>query len=205
MKIVKLSLLAFISVWVVSCSWGDDWDETQDQILTIAYKSPEADFSQYRTFAVADSMTVVINGEKERVQNDESMKVYNQVVHNLTGLGYTQVSVSENPNLLADLSYIRSTNTTIYPGYWSDWGWWWDTVGYPWYPWSTYYPYPMPSIISTYITGTLIIELADVTKAREQNVPIVWHGVVRSILNGTHTEAQITDAINEVFTILPPK
>ena len=51
-----------------------------------------------------------------------------------------------------------------------------------------------------------LFEIADVTKAREESsVPIVWHGVVRSILNGTHTEAQLTNAINEVFTILPPK
>jgi hypothetical protein len=63
----------------------------------------------------------------------------------------------------------------------------------------------MPTIVSTYTTGTIIIEMADVTLAKDQTVPIIWHGVVRSILNGTHTQAQLTDAINEVFTILPPK
>lgn len=206
MKIAKLTLLAFASLWVASCSWGDDLDQTHDQILTIAYKSPDANFSQYKTFAVADSMCVVVNGKKSRVQDAESMKIYSQVVHNLNGLGYTQVSASENPNLLVDIGYIQSTNTTIYPGYWSDWDWWWKYYFYPWYPWDPYYPYPMPSVVSSYTTGTLIFEIADVTKAREESsVPIVWHGVVRSILNGTHTEAQLTNAINEVFTILPPK
>jgi hypothetical protein len=64
----------------------------------------------------------------------------------------------------------------------------------------------MPTVVSSYTTGTLIFEMADVTKVRQESpVPIVWHGVVRSILNSAHTDAQLTDAIHEVFTILPPK
>lgn len=207
MKIAKLMLLALASVWVTSCSWGDDLDETHDQVLTIAYKSPDANFSQYSTFAIADSMCTVVNGKKDRVQNAESMKIYSQVVKILTEqLKYTQVPTTSNPDLLVDIGYIQSTNTTIYPGYWSDWNWWWTQYFYPWYPWDPYYPYPMPTVVSSYTTGTLIFEIADVTKVeQDKSVPIVWHGVVRSILNGTHTEAQLTDAIYEVFTILPPK
>ncbi len=206
MKLVKLSILAFLSVWITSCDWGPgDLEETHDQILTIAYKSPKADFAGFKTFAVSDSMSVVINGTRKRVRNEDSEKVYNLMVQNLTGLGYKEVAISENPNVLVDLGYIQSTNTTIYPGTWSDWDWWWDYNYYPWYPWQPYYPYPMPTVVSTYTTGTLIIEMADVTNVKKQDVPIVWHGVVRGILNRKHTEAQLVKAINEVFTILPPK
>lgn len=206
MKIVKLTLLAFVSVWVASCSWGPgDLDETQDQILTIAYKSPDANFAQLKTYAVADSMSVVINGKKERVKNETSDKIFSQIIQNMNSLGYTMVEAAQNPNLLVDLGYIQSTNTTIYPGYWSDWDWWWDSYFYPWYPWNPYYPYPMPAVVSSYSTGTIIIEMADVTNVKESTVPIIWHGVVRSILNGSHTQAELIDSINEVFTILPPK
>ncbi len=206
MKLVKLSILAFLSVWVASCSWGPgDLDETQDQILTIAYKSPEANFANYKTFAISDSMAVVIDGSKKRVKNEESEKVYNLIVQNLQRLGYTETETTQNPNLLVDLGYIQSTKTTVYPGYWSDWDWWWETIHYPWYPWYPYYPYPMPTIVNSYTTGSLIIEMADVTRSQQQNVPIVWHGTIRGILNGKHTEAQLVKAVNEVFTILPPK
>ncbi len=206
MKIVKLALLAFLSVWVASCSWGPgSLEETRDQILTIAYKSPETDFSQLKTFAIADSMSVVINGKKKRVQNEQTMKVYSQVVQNLNKLGYSQVVTSENPDLLVDLGYIQSTNTTVYPGYWSDWDWWWDTFDYPWYPWHPYYPFPIPTVVESYTTGSVIIEMADVRSVKEEKVPVVWQGIVRSILNGKHTDGEISAAINEVFTILPPK
>jgi hypothetical protein len=152
-------------------------------------------------------MCTVVNGKKERVQNAESMKISSQVVKILTEqMKYTQVPATSNPDLLVDIGYIQSTNTTIYPGYWSDWHWWWTQYFYPWYPWDPYYPYPMPTVVSSYTTGTLIFEMADVTRVKQEtSVPIVWHGVVRSILNRPHTEAQLTDAIQEVFTILPPK
>lgn len=206
MKIIKLSVIAIISIMVASCSWGPgNLDETQDQILTIAYKSPDANFQNLKTYAMADSMSVVIDGRKERVKNEDSQAIFSLIAQNLNKLGYTQTDPDSNPSVLVDLGYIQSTNKAVYPGYWNDWDWWWNYYYYPYYPWHPYYPYPMPAVVSTYTTGTIIIEMADVTLVKEEKVPVVWHGVVRSILNGTHTQAQLTDAINEVFTMLPPK
>ena len=113
MKIAKLTLLAFASLWVASCSWGDDLDQTHDQILTIAYKSPDANFSQYKTFAVADSMCVVVNGKKSRVQNAESMKIYSQVVHNHKGLGYTHTSNRQIPPFTRVIGLIGTGGGSI--------------------------------------------------------------------------------------------
>ncbi len=206
MKLVKLSIIAFLSVWIVSCSWGPgNLDEIHDQILTIAYKSPEANFANYKTFAVSDSMSVVIDESKKRVKDEQSEKIYKLIVQNLTKLGYTEVEIPDTPDLLVDLGYIQSTKVTVYPNYWSDWDWWWDYGKYPWYPWQPYYPYPMPSIVSSYTTGSLIIDMADVTKVKDKTVPIVWHGIIRGILNEIYTEARLVKAVSEVFTILPPK
>ena len=206
MKIFKLSVIALISVLVTSCSWGPgDLDETKDQILTVAYKSPDANFQNLKTYALADSMSVVVDGQKKRVKNEVSENIFSLISQNLSKLGYTQTTASQNPDILVDLGYIQSTNKAVYPGYWSDWDWWWDCYYYPWYPWDPYYPYPMPTVVTSYTTGTIIIEMADMSLVKNQTVPIIWHGVVRSILNGSHTQAQLTEAINEVFTILPPK
>ena len=66
MKVVKLTVLAIISVLAASCSWGPgSLDETKDQILTIAYKSPDANFQTIKTYALADSMSVVVDGQKK--------------------------------------------------------------------------------------------------------------------------------------------
>ena len=48
--------------------------------------------------------------------------------------------------------------------------------------------------------------MVDVTNvASEQSVPVVWHGLVREILNGKHTQQELFASIDEVFEILPPK
>ncbi|MBR7157677.1 MAG: DUF4136 domain-containing protein [Bacteroidales bacterium] len=206
MKVVKLTIVAMISVLVASCSWGPgSLDETKDQILTIAYKSPDANFQTIKTYALADSMSVVVDGQKKRVKNATSDAIFSQIAQNLNKLGYTQVQPQNEPDAIVDLGYIQSTRTAVFPGYWSDWDWWWDYYHYPWYPWDPYYPYPMPTVVTSYTTGTVVIEMADMAKVKDQTVPIVWHGVIRGILNGSHTPTQLTEAINEVFTILPPK
>lgn len=207
MRIIKLALFAFVSAAVTSCNWGPGaLDETQDQVLTVAYKSETADFSKFQTYAITDSLSVVYNGKKFRLRNDTTDLIIAQVVQNMDKYGYKKVSTTASPNLIVDVSYIQSTNTTVYPGYWNDWDWWWDSYFYPWYSWYPYYPYNMPTVVSSYTTGSVIIEIADMAHvATESSVPIVWHGLIRSILNGTHTQAQLLSSINEVFTILPPK
>jgi hypothetical protein len=51
-----------------------------------------------------------------------------------------------------------------------------------------------------------VIEVADVVNvATESTVPVVWHGLIREILNTNHTQQELLSAIDEVFAILPPK
>lgn len=204
---VRLMLMIFAGALVTACSWGPGaLDETQNQILTVARKGANANFSNYRTFAITDSLAVVEDSYKFRMNNDTTDMIIAQVVVNMNKYGYTQVVVEDNPDLLVDVAYIKKTNTYMYPGYWNDWDWWWNCNHYPWYGWDSFYPYQMPVFISSYSTGSLVIEIADVTSvATEASVPVVWHGLVREILNGTHTYAQLISSIDEVFAILPPK
>ena len=204
----KLVLTAFVGILLASaCSWGPDGlDETQDQILTIARKTDAVDFTKFNSFAITDSITAVDNGKKVRFNDATADLIIAQVVRNMNLYGYTQVQADEDPDLLVDLAYIQRTNTYMYPGYWSDWDWWWDWNGYPWWGWDPYYPYQMPAFISSYTTGSIVIEVADVVNvATESTVPVVWHGLVREILNGSHTQQELLSSIDEVFAILPPK
>lgn len=204
---IKLMLIVFAGALVSACSWGPAaLSETEDQILTVARKGETADFSKFTTFAITDSVCVSNDGTKTRLSNDTTALIIAQIVRNMENYGYMEVDADENPDLLVDVSYILKTNTYMYPGYWNDWDWWWDSFYFPWDNWDTFYPYQMPAFISSYTTGSLIIEIADVVQvASEASVPIVWHGLVREILNGKHTRDELLGAITEVFTILPPK
>ncbi|MBE6246774.1 MAG: DUF4136 domain-containing protein [Bacteroidales bacterium] len=205
---IKLLPIIFVGALVSACAWGpgSNMDETRDQILTVARKTEAVDFNQFNSFAITDSVTVVNDGKKTRLSNDTTDLIIAQVVRNMNMNGYTQVQVDENPDLLVDLAYIQRTNTYMYPGYWNDWDWWWNYNYFPWFGWDSYYPYQMPVFISSYTTGSLVIEVADVVNvATEASVPVVWHGLIREILNGKHTQQELVSAIDEVFTILPPK
>lgn len=203
----KLVLIAFVGALVSACSWGPgSLDETRDQVLTIAHKTDAVDFTKFSSFAITDSITVVNDGMKVRLNDATANLIIAQVVRNMNLYGYTQVQADEDPDLLVDLAYIQRTNTYMYPGYWSDWDWWWDWNGYPWWGWDPYYPYQMPAFVSSYTTGSIVIEVADVVNvATESTVPVVWHGLVREILNGSHTQQELLSSIDEVFAILPPK
>ena len=203
----KLVLIAFAGALVSACSWGSDgMDETRDQILTIARKTEAVDFSKFSSFAITDSITAVDDGTKIRFNDATADLIIAQVVRNMNLCGYTQVQADEDPDLLVDLAYIQRTNTYMYPGYWTDWDWWWNWNGYPWWGWDPYYPYQMPVLISSYTTGSIVIEVADVVNvATETTVPVVWHGLIREILNGKHNQQELISSIDEVFAILPPK
>ena len=208
MKIAKLIFITLLSLSLTGCAWGPGTlDETQDQILTVAYKSPTADFSTFKTFAITDSILVISGvNSKERVKDSESDMILQTVTDNMVAQGYTQVAVgTDGTDLVVDLSYLESTTTNVYPGYWGDWDWWWDWYN-PLYPWYPYYPSYIPTIVSSYSTGTLFIDVADIVNSTtEEKVPVVWHGIVRSILNGKHNEGEIKAAINDCFIIMPLK
>ena len=192
-----------------SCSWFEDsQNSTYDDILSASIKSPDAKFSNYMTFAITDKVLFAYDEESKRESNPIGSSIINNVTKNMLDLGYTQIyDNSMKADLLVDISVLVSTHTTYYPGsyLWWDWNYWDPYWGYdPFYP---YYPYPLPTYSSSYTSGTIIIDVlsAKELKEKENKVPVIWHGYVRSILDVKHTESQRNAAIDKCFTMLPPK
>jgi hypothetical protein len=212
-------LILFVtSLLVGSCSFfNDDYRETIEQFVSVAYKSDNADFSQYETYVVADSILYVDGDKNVRKKNDLTDEVKSVIAGAMNALGYTPFiasSASSKPDLILDLSYIVSTTTTIYPGYWWGWDYWYyyDWF-YPYFPYDPYYPggfypyypYPMYPMVSSYSTGSLTIDMVDIKNLqKDSNPPIVWHGLVRSILTSAHTSEERADAIAQCFDMMPP-
>lgn len=208
------------SLLVGSCSfWNDDYRETVDQFVSVAYKADNVDFTQYKTFAIADSILYVEGDKNVRQKNNLSEEVKAVVENEMTALGYKLFAPGKGefstPDLIVDLAYIVNTTTVVYPGYWWDWDYWW--YYYDWYPYDPffpyypydpfypYYPYPMYPMASSYSSGSLTIDIVDVKNmGDDSNPPIVWHGLVRSILNTTHTSSERAAAIGQCFDMVPP-
>mgnify|MGYP003548115737 CR=1 FL=1 len=205
-RTLKLILtIVGISVLIQSCSLYQDNTETIIQNVSIAQKAPDTDFSKFKTFTVTDSILYIDNEDKYRASNHFVETILANISDNFTSLGYTMATNPEEADLLVDLTYILSATTVYYdPYYYWGWDYWWWWDGYFPYPYYPYYPYPLPVEYISYYTGNLIIETVDMTHNGER-FPIVWHALVRSLISGSNSKEEISSAIDECFTILPPK
>lgn len=208
----KIKIIFAASVMVIAlagCSWWDNFDnETANEVLSVVYKSPEANFNDYQTFMITDSVLYVNEERNTRVSNTFTERLIENVTENFEACGYTKVT-DRQPDLIIDLSFIVSTFSSVYvdPFYYWGWDWWWDYMwwdGYPFYP---YYPYAIPTYYSSYSAYNIIIEAVDMTNAdNAEKVPVVWHAVVRSLVNGENaSEQEIREAVHECFEMMPPK
>lgn len=202
MKNKILSLLSLGAIlMVVSCSYvPDEAAIVEEQLVAVTQYDPTpAIFTQYATFSASsyvayitayNAQTGVITYTEET--GPDAQAVINAAVQNMLSRGYTKVA--SNGDLDLQFSAVKITNMSVYYP-----GWWWDY--YPYYP---YYPYPYTPIVSGYTVGSLIIDMID---KLHQNVngqyPIVWTGLVRALLDGSHSTADVTKAINECFTQTP--
>ncbi len=202
-KIVRPLLFSLVAlVMFQSCSLYNDNSETILQNVSIAQKYPDADFSQFKTYTITDSLLYIDEDEKYRTDNLFAQSVLNGISRNMDELGYQKSENQEESDLLIDVTYILSATTVYYdPYYYWNWDWWWWWDGYYPYP---YYPYPMPIEYVSYYTGNIIISIVDLTHGQD-GFPIVWHGLVRSLISGTNSIEEIDNAIDECFSILPPK
>lgn len=205
-KLIIISICGLL-VLTSGCSFfSNDTSETENQYISLVYKSPDSKFT-YQTYAITDSVLYVNGDKNERTSNSLTEKVVDLVASQMDACNYKRITdKSVKPDIIVDLSFIITTTTAIYPGYWWDWDWWyWYDWYYPIYP---YYPYPMYPIASSYSSGSLVIEIVDVNQALTEdnkNVPIVWHGLVRGIIGVDHSDGDMKDAIEKCFTLIPPK
>jgi hypothetical protein len=123
---------------------------------------------------------------------------------NMDRLGYVQLTdPGPLPPLGANrvgihISVLKGTRAVYYPGYWCDY-WYWYYCYYDWY------------YAGSYRTGTVIMEMADLSAAVPpspdtpgQGVPILWLGAVYGILQGAGFDAQrAVDGINRAYDQSP--
>ncbi len=207
--LIKISLLSILcGLLAVSCSWwGDSDEESEEQILSIAVKSPDADFSEYRTFCITDSIYYTDGEESKRVRTAVAEKFLNKVKEEFADCGYAYEEDATKADLIVDVSYIVSTTTSVFydPYLWWDWAYWWDWYYYPYIdPFYPYYPFPAPVYYASYSAGMAIIDAVDVTD-RKEKAPVVWHGIVRAVLDGNHRWEEISGAVEQCFDMLPPE
>ncbi len=208
-----LGALMLATLFSASCTYDySDAEEAEDQLIAITQYDQNANFKNYQTYVMPDTVYVLKSSGsgtmiiREPKTGATAQQILDKIASNMGSYGYEKVETGGD--LVLNVTAWETDYTTIYAGgwwdYYYDW-WYWGYWGYgPYYP---YYPYPYYpySVVTTYSAGTVMIDMVDMLNADQQTnrAPIVWTAFVRGLVTGDHTVAEVGQAIDECFAQSP--
>ena len=156
------------------------------------------DFAAPTTYSRPDKV-FVISGDPtvsppDRLNPGTEQLILSTIDTQMKALGYTLVNVGQTPDLVITVGALEVTNVNYYYGYWCTY-------------WAYYYPcypyYPPVVGVSTYVVGTLLIDMApfSATAPPGNQTNGVWTAVIRGIESGSTTtdQTRIVNGISQAF------
>ncbi len=174
-----LAIAIPLLVTALSCNRYEDDVVNSDTDIVATVRNPDVEFSTLgNRYTIVDKINLVYD-KKDPIDSVAFWNLYNQqlkdqVIANMTKLGYTLVDQADNPDHFVNMTAIYTVSTTAvyYPG------WWW---GYPGYPCNPYYSwwcggggyYPGYTAVYEYSQGSMVIELIDIPASEEVGIPVI--------------------------------
>ena len=196
MKTRLLTIIALGILGLTSCSkYPSASSRVVEDLAVYTQVDLTANFNDYKTFAISPEVTYINGKDTTTIDNANTTALINRIITNMTSRGFTQVATNAAPNLGMNVTALKNTTTTVYypyyPPYW----------GYPYYDYG--YPY-YPTYITSYSTGTVVIDLADFTTVNPGNkFMVVWNAFIRGLLTDTHTQNDVFQSVDQAFAQTP--
>lgn len=197
-------LAAAALTFVLAGCYPGEIDSAQELDVFITFPRNDADFGNYLTFALPDTV-VQIDEDSSAIQidHDNDQEIVDQVRQNLTALGYTEVDFpAETPDVFVLVSAAADEYTSVswYPGYWwGYWGWYYPCYYcYPGYP-------PGYVTVTKYRAGTLFIDMLDpdMAFADSTEVPLVWTGAANGLITDLGNLNRVLGGVDRLFAQSP--
>jgi hypothetical protein len=202
-KFIMMAVLGMLLIG--SCTkYPPASDRVLDDLVIYTKYDINAKFTDYKTFSIVPAVAYIDGKDSATLTTPDAMALLNRITTDMQGRGFTLVDHNANPDLGINVTAIKNTTTTVYyPGwYWGNPGYyppnWWNYPGYGYY-----YPY-YPTYISSYSSGTVIIDLADFKfKTPDNKIMIRWNAYIRGLLNNTHSQNDVLSAVDQAFSQTP--
>ena len=204
-KILFISTLVLLAVACQKEPYPQDGD---NEYLVYTAPAKDADFSDYATFDIADSLLVIGQSAKpEYSQSNNALALIQAFRTNMEKLGYIYTPDNPDADLGIQLTYMIKTERFLqyyndpywwldYPGYWSP-GYWGDWYGF-------YYPRPM---VYSYSTNALLADMVDLTAEQGdgKSLEIIWAVYIGGPAgpNVSYDVQRMKDSINQAFAQSP--
>ena len=182
-KIIILTASAIAAFAVASCQKEPYPQDLDNEYLVYTAPAKNVDFTQFRTFDIADSVLVIGQSDKPYYsRSNNALALVQQYRINMEKRGYIYTPSTPSAQLGVQLTYVEKTERFV--RYYSDPYWWLDYPGYwpssYWGNWTGwYYPYP---VTYTYTTNALITDIVDLTPVTVQDgskpLTIVWSAYI---------------------------
>lgn len=152
-------------------------------------------FTNYKTYSIADSVLVIDNGSVVgRQANDWDAQMIAAIKSAMTARGFVQVDRTQNPDLGINLGRVFNTSTNLVnlSDYWGSYGGYYD----PYYWGYGGYDYYYPPVYGYYQSteAAFSIDLIDLKNASSaQTIKVVWNGLIRGegIFNNNNVQSQV--------------
>lgn len=211
-NVIAVMMLIPLMGLLTGC-YPDKIDYVDEYDLAGTMFDEDADFSSYVTFHVLDTVMHLTEDKEDdpNLSREHDEFILEEIRQNMRDAGYTEMVSPDSLNMpdLEIFVQVMSSDFYTYYSYWYDYWYWYPGWGY-WYPgWGGWYPgYPWyPGYVSSYSTGTLIVEMLDTeaTLDATDRPGMVWAGIVDGLLtnNTSNTKARLDKQINQLFEQSP--
>ncbi len=195
-RTIRLMLLMVFIAALSSCTKDplDNMTEEESRIY-ITNRDSTANFSSYKTYSIADSVTLIDNNRfAGREATSWDLQVIAAVQNALSARGFVRVSRNQNPDLGINVSRLYNTTTNVVDlsNYYGGYGGYYD----PFYWGYGGYDYYFPPVYGYYQSteAALSIDMLDLKNASgSQTLKGVWNGLVRGqgVFRSTNVQSQV--------------
>ena len=198
-KNVALPMLG-IGLLLAACHpTGAEFVTDLDVVATT--RDPAFNFATPTTYRLPPSIPLISSDEDPTIRPPDQLPadltnlILNTIDTEMTAQGYVNINNSQNaPDLVVTAAALKVTNISYYYQYW---------CGYWGFYYSPCYPYYPPVAVSSYVVGSLIIELTPYPGNAGQNGEFgAWTALIRGIQTGNQStdRSRIVNGVSQAFS-----
>lgn len=204
----KILLISMTVLTLAACHKEPYPQDGDNEYLVYTSPGKDVNFTQFKTFDIADSLLVIGQGDKPVYSQTQAALALIQAYRtNMENLGYIYTPSNPDADLGIQLTYVIKTER--YVQYYDNPYWWLDYPGYwpagYWGNWHGFY-YPRP-VVYTYTTNALIADMVNLTAEIEDDKPleVLWTSYIGGPAGSSYQNdvERMKTAINQAFAQSP--
>jgi len=198
MKFFRYAGFALLLGLIASCTRDplSDLSPEESQVF-ITNRDPGANFQQYKTFSILDSVLIIGNQGRGTSLTDMDITFLTSVVRNMQALGYTYVGPRDNPDVGINVAQVRNAYLNVVSQPINPYlGNYWGGFGY-----GNGFGFGYPATFSYYQTreNYWYLEMIDFKNPDNQNnqFDVIWSAEIRG--RGLFDTEYLENMVNSVF------